>query len=465
MKRFILTNGIQQFLKPEGGGGGSGGGESEHLHEQEHEKAGEEKGKEKAHVPESEGFAKFNERFSAKKNAPIAEGGKPTPEQVEDARKQTERLAAEREAQRKQSQETGRKMEENKRAGSNVPKILDEKRQAEKDRDEYKAKLEKYEKEEKPAIEQKIKALEEQIEKGVSSKKEAELTGKITELESTLKEREDSLVNENQGLRKRLAFYNLQEDDDFKEKYVRPVQEAYSEAVEVLTDDRQKAALRQALAINGQVLRARDPEEKSKLTRERDDFLNQVAEDLKGISSQRFVGAITRYITASQEHAKAMQDHEVTTAEIRQQAQQKADRARAERLASWDKTFKVTQQQYDDETKLSPDEVKLAKELNLDVDSELTKANLIASQTVLGKSSMLDAIDMIHRGRVYSVQKVRIQILEKQLKDRDEVITKLRGAGTEGGNKTSEGGGSGKKTENERPTRAEWQSKFRPPGS
>lgn len=452
MKRSILTNGIQFFLKPDGGEGG--GGDAEHLHEQEDKTVV---------VDKSEKFAKFREKFTMKEKAPIEAGEKPTQEQVDDARKQTERLAAEREEQRKQAEATGKKIEENKRAGSNVPKILEDKRATEKERDEYKSKVEKYEKEEKPAIEKKIADLEAKIAKGVSEEKEAEYTNKITDLETKMKEREDTLVNENQGLRSRLAFYNLQEDPDFIEKYVAPVREHYAEAAEVLTTDRQRAALRQALAINGQVLRATDKEERSKLMLERDDALDAITQDLKGFPGQRFTAAITQYIKASQDHARAMQDHEATTNEIRQQAQQRSDRARADRLASWDKAYKVTKEEYKKEETLTPDEQKLAKELGIDVDGELQKADLIASKTVLGKSSMTDAIDMIHRGRVYSAQKARIQILEKQLADRDSVITKLRGAGTEGGNRNTQGNGSGEKQKTEKPTREEWQKKFTVP--
>jgi hypothetical protein len=452
MKRSILTNGIQFFLKPNDEGGG--GGNSEHLHEQSHE--GEQENKE-VHVDKSEGFAKFREQFSAKKNAPDKVGEKPTPEQVDDARKQTERLAAERESQRKQAEATGKKIEENKRAGSNVPKILEDKRATEKERDEYKSKVEKYETEEKPAIEKKIAELEAKIAKGVSEEKEAEYNNKITDLETKMKEREDSLVNENQGLRQRLAFYNLQEDPDFIEKYVSPVKKAYSDAFEVLTTDRQRSAFRQALAINGQVLRAQT------LMSERDEALDAVASDLKGFPSQRFTAAVTQYLNASVDHAKAMQNHEATTTEIRQQAQLRADKARAERLDSWDRTYKVTKQQYEKDEKLSAEEQKLAKELGIDVESELKKDDLLASKTVLGKSSMTDAIDIIHRGRVYNVQKARIQILEKQLADREAVITKLRGSGTEGGSKATEGNGSGQKKETTKPTREEWQRKFSVP--
>lgn len=454
MNRYILSKPISIFYKPEGDATGSSG-DGDHIHEQEGDK--------KVHVSNDEGFAKFRERFTVKNNASVDKGGDPknppTAEQIDQARKDTERLAAERQADKEKNERIGKQVEEKKRAGGNIDRILESKRSAEKERDEYKARLEKYEKEEKPAIEGKIAELQSRIDSGeLSASKEKEYTEKIAGLEAKMNEREESLVNENSTLRKRLAFYNLAEDDDFKREYVEPVAQAYTDAVEVLTQDRQKAALRNALAINRQILQTTDPSEIQKLTQERDEHLNAITDDLKGFSSTKFTEAITRYITHSKKHAQALQDHEATTSNLRQEAQKRADKAKAERIATWRKTYENTATEY--KVELTAEEKKLAKELNLDPDSELSEADQIASKTVMGKSSMTEAIDIIHRGRVYPALKAKIAIMDKQLKDRDAIIAKLRGASTGDGDVSGNAGeGSGQK-KNEKPSREDFHKRF-----
>ena len=463
MKRYILTSGIQTFLKPDdGGGSGGSGGEGEHIHEQEGDEGKE---SQQVSVDKSERFAKFREQFSVSKNAPVDQGGKPgnkpSQEAVDQARADTERIARERAEQKRQAEQSGEKIRENtNRPGSNVPKNVEAKRKAELERDDFKTKVEKYEQTEKPAFEAKISELQAKIDEGVSAKKEAELTGKITELETQMREKEDSLVNENQNLKKRLAFYNLAEDPDFKEKFEKPVVEAYNEAFETLSDDKQRGLLRQAIALNAQYLRSTDKAERAQIRNDRDSILTAVQEDLKGFAGQNFFGAMMRYIKGSEVHAQALQDHEATTHSIREKAQEQANKARAERLASWDKTFKVTAQQYDEDAKFTDDEKTILKDLKLDVDNDLKAAELLASNVVIGKSKMEDAIDMIHKGRVYPAMKAKMKVLAKQIADRDAIIAKLRGSGPSGGDTSQNGGEGSGSRKPEKQSREEWQRQF-----
>lgn len=458
MNKFILINGIKHLLAPDKGGS-QGSGEGEHDD-------GEQKEDKTVAVSQDEKFAKFREQFTVKNKASVNQGGKPdnesTQEEIDQQRADNERIAKEREAQVKQSQETGKTIAENerKKPGSNVPRIVEEKRKAELERDDFRTRVEKYEKEEKPALEAKIAELNQKIEEGVSPKKEAEFQSKIVTLETQMKEKEDTLVNENQSLKKRLAFYNLSEDDDFKEKYVQPVVDAHKEAVMILTDNNQKMLLRQALAINAQYLRSRDDDERATLQNERDGLLSQIQGDLQGFAGQRFYGAMMNYVRLTEAHAQALQNHEVTSAKIREQVQERTNRDRADRLASWDKTFKVVSQQFDEDTKFTDAEKAIMKDLGLDVDDELKASNLAASNVVIGKGGMETAIDVIHRGRVYPALKAKLKVLEKQIKDRDSIIVKLRGASPGGETSVNEGEGSGKKADEKKPTREEWQKKF-----
>jgi hypothetical protein len=70
---------------------------------------------------------------------------------------------------------------------------------------------------------------------------------------------------------------------------------------------------------------------------------------------------------------------------------------------------------------------------------------------------MLEAIDLIHKGRVHPALTAKNKALEKIVKDQADLIAKLRKGSTTGGE--SNGSDTTPKTD-QKPTRAEWQKKF-----
>ncbi len=162
------------------------------------------------------------------------------------------------------------------------------------------------------------------------------------------------------------------------------------------------------------------------------------------------------YIRHSQGHAAALRDHESTTTKLREDAQQQSNRAYVNRLETWDKAFRATADNYKDACTLTKEEMQAAKDLGYDVDDELKKSELLASKTIVGQTGMNEAVDLIHKGRVYPALKAKNMILEKQLAERDALIKKLRGGGTGGG----ESHGGAEKKPAEKQSREEWQKQF-----
>lgn len=424
-----------------------------HLEPQAHEReSGEEQQQQQQREEQSPDYDKrksdFMSRFSASRNAPTSEGGKidskPNLEAAETLKQNEIRAQQERERQKAEVQKK-----------PFIKQQIEAKRTAEQERDEFKAKAEQHEKA-AAELQAKINDLQAKIDSGdFSEKKEKEFQQKIDQLEIKAKEERDALVNENEKLKSRLRYHDLSEDEQFQKEYVNPVYDAYKSAAEILGQD--KGALQsmdRALSLNAVALRAATPEERSRAEAERDTVLSAIADNLNQFASGRFTSAINDYIKASFKHAKALKDHETTIAEIKKKAISERNKAHADRLATWDKTYKATADSYAEYEKLTAEEIKLAKELKIDPVSDLAKMDSVARKTLTGEAAMEDTIELIHRGRVMPVLEAKIKILQKELSDRDAVISKLRGAGTTGGDSSSSGSQGAKQT------REEWQRKF-----
>lgn len=442
--------------------------DDDHLKEQAHENGDEDKSKSGGGgTPDFEARKKAHfAKFGASQTAPTQVGGDinnpPNQEAVKQAKEQAEQRA---ELDKKRQEEA-----KNKRPGGNVPQILEGKRQAEAERDELKKKVEGYEKE-KPALEAKIKEFETKIAGGeLSPAKVKEYEDKIVELETKQREREESLVNETSGLKKRLAFYDLANDPEFKERYEGPVVANHRIALEIIGDDKAKhAALHRALIANATALRAPNAAERGIAEKERNEIISSMLGDMDSFASGRFATAMTNYIETAKQHADALRNHEGTTAKMRAEAAERANASQAERLDTWGKTFDNVAKNYADDEKIEEADVKAAKELGIDIETESKKMSLLAKKVITGQSNMMEAMDIVHRGRINIVLKAKIAVRDKQLADAQALIAKLRGGGTRGGEAGGVGSSSSIPTKSENSagehvnkdgqTRKEWMEK------
>ncbi len=416
--------------------------------EQEKEKQEEQKSEQAKEGEGPKDLTEFAKKFSASRNAPVELGGDPESESNK------ERVESFVEGEKKVEEI---KAEQKKRPGSNIPQLVEDKKKAEKERDELRAKLDEYETKTKPTLEKQVTDLQAKIDSGdFSAKKESEFQARIAELESKMTEREQAFVNEKSSLKKRLAFHDLSEDEDFRRDYFMPVVKAHTEAATIIGQDKKRQeVLQRALTANSMALRTQDPREREQAESERDSLLSSLADDLPTFSQGRFVAAMGEYISGSRRHAEALINHEETTKEIRKRANEIRDETMAKRYGTWTNTYEKMAGEFK-EYDLSDDELKTAGELGLNVDDELKINENTARQTIAGKGEVTDAIHIIHQGRVLPLAKAKIAILQHENKELKSLIAKLR-AGTTGG-----GEGQVTTPKKEAPNLESFLDRFRP---
>lgn len=468
----ILTSNIQFYTPPD-----DGFGEQDHEHEDHNSPIT--RNKEGGRTPGTPDYekrrAEFLKKHSASQKAPVESGGdpgnEPNKEQIEQARLAAE-AKAKREAEQKTHSEDVAKEGDRKRAGSNVPKIVEDKRQAEKERDDFKAKVEEWETKTKPEYEKKITDLQAKIDSGnFTPTKEKEFQEKIENLERQKKEREDSLVTENKELRGRLDFYDIQSSPDFQKEYIDPVVRAHTGMVTALNGNKKHISLlQQALSANALALNAGSDEERQAAVAARGEAYRAILNEINDeVLAEEFRGSFREYLQGADRHKKALADHEGTKQRVTKEAKLRADKAYADQLATWGAVYDAKAAAFKEDEVLSKDELDIAKDLGLDPLAELKRNNHIASKVIVGQTSMDEAVEIVHNGRVAPILRARNKILEAQVADLNAVIEKLRGSGTGGG----QAGGQAKPRNNAPPnapkspegeplSRDKWQDKFRP---
>lgn len=469
----ILYGNIQYYTPPD-----DGFGEQNHEREDHNSPTGKGGGVERTPgTPEYEERRKaFLKKHSASENAPPEMGGKtssaPNKEQIEQAKAEAE-AKAKREAENKEHSEEVAKEGERKRAGSNVPKIVEDKRQAEKERDDFKAKVDEWETKTKPEYEKKIADLQSKINSGnFTPAREKEFQEKIDKIEKEKKDREDSLVTENKELRGRLDFYDIQNSPDFKKEYIDPVVRAHNGMVNALNGNKKHInLLQQALSAHSLSLNAVDEEERQTAVAARGEAYRAILNEINDeVLAEEFRGSFREYLQGAERHKKALADHQVTKDRITKEAKVRADKAYADQLASWGTAYDAKGVLFKDDETLSKDELDIAKDLGLDPMKELQHNNHIASKVVVGQTSMDEALDIVHNGRVAPILRARNKILEAKVADLEAVIAKLRGAGTGGGQPTASRSAprttappnAPKDKEGQPQTREQWHKKFQP---
>lgn len=344
-----------------------------------------------------------------------------------------------------------------KKPGSNLEKILEQKRTAEKERDELKGKADKFEKEDKPVLEKKVADLEKLIAEGGHTREEAtKLNEKLAAAEAKLAERETSLVNENKELRSRLSFHDVQQDPDFKEQFIRPMTAAYSEAVESFQGDDQKTALlRNALLANGAALNSKTVEERRANEKQRQVILSQISDSLDEFSRGQFQQAMNAYIRATKTHAEALGKHE----EVRKQIVQKRDalmaQKRGETFAQWTAQNDVAVKGFEGDEKFEGELADVIKELKLNPSEEVSKEDALVKKIITGQGTIADSVRILQQGRVYPALNAKVKAQDHLIKGLKATIAKLKGTKPGGDPKDGREAAAETKT-----TKADFNSRF-----
>jgi hypothetical protein len=460
MKIRPLTGGIMPiepkfYFAPDGeGGGGEGEGDAAAAAAAEAAKGGEGEGSGEGEAKPTN-LAEFNLKFSAKNASPHLAGGAPSQADIDLVKKNSEsRHIVDDSPPEGETPEQKAIRERQRRPGSNVPKIVEDKRKAEQERDAAKADYEKY----KTETETRITELQAKIDSGkLSEEREKQYSDRIIDLEASIQTEREELTKKNKDLQSRLSLYDIQQDPQFEKDYIDPVRNSFNDVADTLGADNDKQELlNRALMANAASLRAKTPESKRVAERERDTILSQIEEDLPGFTGKRFAAAMGDYILATKRHAQALENHEVTAQEIRERVKAQRNESFSKTIETWGRAFDNTGKAYDEELSLTKEEKDAAKELGINLDEELKKTAVKAKKAVSGQAAMEESIELLHEGRLAPAYKARIKVQASKIAALESLVAKLRKGGT-GGGTGGAGGGAGAGEGDGKPTREEWQ--------
>lgn len=419
----------------------------------------------KGEIVDTPEFKSFREKYTARVKNPTLVGGLPTKEQFDAAggeKKEVVELTQEQKDAAAAEAERIKQTQQKRGPGGNLPSILEGKRRAEAERDEFKTKAETVAAE-KATLETKIAELQTKIDSGkLTDAKEAELQTKITEMEERIQKGDESLVNENKRLKDKVSLYDLSENETFKQQFVEPVIEAYNEAFAALGANEQLQELMgRAINANSSALQAKT--QAARLTHEKDRaaIINQITSGMGEFEADAFKAGMHAYIRKSQAHAVAFQKYSETAEQIRTKEKEKQGQAYTKLIDTWGRAYDTNVAALKEEESLTKEEADLATELGLKVEDELKLHGVQGKKAVTGKATMAESAEIVSKGRLYPVLKAKIAVRDRQLADAQALIKKLRAGGTGGGGsseqKKEEPKVGVKNADGEKMTREQWQ--------
>jgi hypothetical protein len=418
MNKFILSKPWHQvFLAPEGDATGSDAGSLKPVYD--------DKGKD------------FLKQFSSSRSeVPDSQRTDEPPPAAEDAK------PPEGEAEEKKP------LIQPKKPGSNVPRLVEEKRAAEKERDELRARTEKFEKEEKPVLEKKVADLEAQIAGGGHTKAERQaLQDKLDTAEKRLADREKALVNENDTLRAELIRHDIRYDPKFKEDYEAPMENKLRQSFDLLQGDEQKKALlNKAFIANNAALLAMRPEDRLAHEKERSAILSQVYESLDEFQRDDFRSTVNEYIALTKKFSHAVGNAPETMKQIEKERGEQSTRAKIQIFKQWTDYNATVATEFDKEAEMDKELAEVVKELKLTPEDEIKEATARVDKIINGRATMEESVEMLQKGRLYPALKAKAAAQDHLIKGLRATIQKLRGAKPSGGDQQQRQDAGGKKT-------------------
>lgn len=293
-----------------------------------------------------------------------------------------------------------------------------------------KEELEKYKKEEIPKFTSKIEELEKLVKNSSSTDEANHYQEQLNSARKEKIELEGNLTKEISELKSRLSFHDLASSDDFQSRYIKPIQESYVAARDVLGDDPGlQSTFQRAIAANVAGFSATTAEERAAAIKERDEAFEEISESLSSFKQVRFADQIVAYMKATQAHSDALVNHEETKREITRTAKQKEAEARSQFLKTWQNSYKEQDEVISHDSSI-PDEVQsYMKEKGIRFDISRDEAiALAATQQSDEQASVDDMNRLIVQGKQFKKMQAHLKALGEMLKEKDEYIRKLKGS-------------------------------------
>lgn len=300
--------------------------------------------------------------------------------------------------------------------------------------------------------ETKIRELEEKINSGdLTRGEEKQANAEIDKLKKQA-EKAERVIGENAELKKRLANYDIQFDEDYQREFVVPINNGFREIVEIIGENAPAmAALEQAVSLNTRALNEKDPKKRAALENQRDEMLSDISEGLPRLRQNTFAVTITELIKLTKRQRQAMGDPE-RAIEIARENAQKARQKEEERiLGRWNEAFEEAAKGINFDT--PADFEKEAKRLGIDFD--VADDEQAARAALTQDTDMNATVRVLNQGAKFKKVLAVNKVLSAQLAEAQEVIKKLRNSGSGGGTFNH---GSAEKKE----SRSDFHSRFAP---
>lgn len=326
----------------------------------------------------------------------------------------------------------------------------------EKTKAEAKAAKEEAEKAKKEAEELRLKNQEyekslKEFEEKLSSATNNEEFQKIQKELEAERQRNEKLNEEFGGLKKKEAFRDLTEDDEFQRDYVEPLSNAWKATAKIIGSDKDAMMILEKIGnANQAAFNATDEESRFRFEDQRDQLIGQIVDGLPTYKQQRFSAAINDMIAKTEKHVEALanwQNVRQTLAERKETARREAQKAIKTR---WTEAYEQAGTKLAADLTIS-DDLKTVMEGNK-VILDPARDEAIAQAIITGTEGYQteDMAQVIRQGAAFPVAVAKIKGLEAMVKELRGTISELRGEGTSGNLETNERDKNGNQKEDEK---------------
>jgi len=320
---------------------------------------------------------------------------------------------------------------------------------------ELKAKVADYEKSKAEVEELRAKIDDSETKKQVDKlQKELELAIKEKQ------EREETLSNDLEELRKANAFLNLPADSIFKETYDAPILTGYNQIKMILGEDpNYLMEFEKAVAAYETSLRTGDQNERSRQREISKQTLNSIYENLSPMEQAKFNTTAYDVLGKVENRIQALQNWEVTKAQADEEKNRRTTMTKSQIGKRWQDALTQAKQSLQDSIKYPEEIAKIIASQKIDDDT--TEDEMIAEAALRENSNYApeQITRVLMQGASFKKAKAYSFALEKENSELKETIKKMRGSSTGDGNIGSSS--AGKATEVEERTPASLFAKFR----
>jgi len=320
---------------------------------------------------------------------------------------------------------------------------------------ELKAKVADYEKSKAEVEELRAKIDDSETKKQVDKlQKELELAIKEKQ------EREETLSNDLEELRKANAFLNLPADSIFKETYDAPILTGYNQIKMILGEDpNYLMEFEKAVAAYETSLRTGDQNERSRQREISKQTLNSIYENLSPMEQAKFNTTAYDVLGKVENRIQALQNWEVTKAQADEEKNRRTTMTKSQIGKRWQDALTQAKQSLQDSIKYPEEIAKIIASQKIDDDT--TEDEMIAEAALRENSNYApeQITRVLMQGASFKKAKAYSFALEKENSELKETIKKMRGSSTGDGNIGSSS--AGKATEAEERTPASLFAKFR----